>query len=76
MSILGKSPVLLVIDVQHEFIDTDGAVPCPATSVSGPKEVVQNIFRRVNAAKISNEHTNDIYKGNTQALHDRYGPRT
>jgi nicotinamidase-related amidase len=54
-SLLGKSPVLMVIDVQHEFIDSDGAVPCPATSVpGGPKEVVDNIRRLVNAAKISN----------------------
>jgi nicotinamidase-related amidase len=54
-SLLGKSPVLMVIDVQHEFIDTDGAVPCPATSVpGGPNEVVENIRRLVNAAKISN----------------------
>jgi nicotinamidase-related amidase len=53
--LLGKSPVLMVIDVQHEFIDTDGAVPCPATSVEGgPKQVVDNIRRLVNAAKISN----------------------
>jgi nicotinamidase-related amidase len=54
-SLLGKSPVLMVIDVQHEFIDTDGAVSCPATSVEGgPKQVVENIRRLVNAAKISN----------------------
>lgn len=53
-SLLGKSPVLLVIDVQHEFLDSDGAVPCPATSVNGgPKEVIANVFRLVNAAKIS-----------------------
>ncbi len=52
-SILGKSPVLLVIDVQHDFMDSDGAVPCPATSVSGPKEVIQNVHSLVNAAKIS-----------------------
>ena len=53
-SILGKSPVLMVIDVQHEFIDSDGAVSCPATSVpGGTMEVVENITRLVNAAKIS-----------------------
>jgi nicotinamidase-related amidase len=53
-SILGKSPVLLVIDVQHDFMDSDGAVPCPATSAAGgPKEVIANIHRLVNAAKIS-----------------------
>ncbi len=52
-SILGKTPVLLVIDVQHDFMDSDGAVPCPATSVSGPQEVIQNVHRLVNAAKIS-----------------------
>lgn len=54
-SLLGKSPVLLVIDVQHDFMDSDGAVPCPATSVpGGTKEVIENIRRLVNAAKISN----------------------
>lgn len=54
-SLLGKSPVLLVIDVQHDFMDSDGAVPCPATSVpGGAKEVVENVRRLVNAAKISN----------------------
>lgn len=54
-SLLGKSPVLLVIDVQHDFMDSDGAVPCPATSVAGgAKEVIENIRRLVNAAKISN----------------------
>ena len=53
ISILGKSPVLLVIDVQHDFMDSDGAVPCPATSVSGPKEVIQNVHILVNAAMIA-----------------------
>lgn len=49
--ILGTSPVLLVIDVQHDFLDANGAVPCPASSVSGPKEVIQNIRKLVDAAK-------------------------
>ncbi|MGI0058549.1 MAG: cysteine hydrolase family protein, partial [Nitrosotalea sp.] len=35
-------------------MDSDGAVPCPATSVSGPKEVIDNVRRLVNAAKIAN----------------------
>lgn len=53
-SVLGKSPVLLVIDVQHDFMDSDGAVPCPATSTAGgTKEVIVNVRRLVNAAKIS-----------------------
>ena len=52
-SLLGKSPVLLVIDVQHDFMDQDGAVPCPATSVSGPKEVIDNVRRLVNAARVA-----------------------
>jgi len=51
--ILGKHPVLLVIDVQHEFMDPDGAVPCTASSVSSVKEVVASIRRLVEAAKIS-----------------------
>ena len=52
-NLLGKSPVLLVIDVQHDFMDRDGAVACPATSVSGPEEVIENVRRLVDAAKIS-----------------------
>jgi nicotinamidase-related amidase len=52
-SILGKSPALLVIDVQHDFIDPNGAIPSMATSISGPNEVIQNIHRLVNAAKIA-----------------------
>lgn len=52
-SILGKSPVLLVIDVLHDFMDTDGAIPCPFTSVSGPKEVIQNVHMLVSVAKSS-----------------------
>jgi len=48
---LGKSPVLLVIDLQHDFLDPNGAVPCPASSVSGPKEVIKNIRKLVEAAK-------------------------
>lgn len=63
--ILGKSPVLLVIDVQHDFMDSDGAVPCPATSVSGPKEVIENIRRLVNAAviaKIPTIFTREIHR--------------
>lgn len=51
--LLGKSPVLLVIDVQHDFMDVDGAIPSLATSVSGPKEVTENIQRLVNVAKIA-----------------------
>lgn len=50
---LGRNPVLMVIDVQHDFIDSNGAVACPASSVSGPKEVVENINKLVNTAKIA-----------------------
>jgi nicotinamidase-related amidase len=45
--LLGKNPVILVIDVQHDFMDRGGAIPSLATSVSGPKEVIQNIHRLV-----------------------------
>ena len=51
-SILGKSPVLLVIDVQHDFMDSDGAVSCPSTSVSGPKEVIENVRRLVDRKSV------------------------
>ncbi len=50
---LGKNPVLLVIDAQHDFMDPDGAIPCKAVSVSSIQEVTANIRRLVEAAKIS-----------------------
>lgn len=49
--ILGSSPVLLVIDAQYDFLDPKGAVPCPATSVSGPDQVIKNIKKLVDAAR-------------------------
>lgn len=51
--ILGERPVLLVIDVQHDFIDPDGAVPCPATSVSSVSEMVSNVRKLIDAAQNS-----------------------
>lgn len=53
-TLLGRSPVLLVIDLQHDFLDSDGAVACPATSVDGgTKEVIANVSKLVEAAKIN-----------------------
>lgn len=51
---LGKSPVLFVIDAQYDFLDLNGAVPCPAASVSGPNEVIENIKKLIDAAKEAN----------------------
>ena len=51
--ILGERPTLLIIDVQHDFIDADGAVPCPATSTSGVDEMVSNVKKLVDAAQAS-----------------------
>jgi nicotinamidase-related amidase len=65
--VLGRSPVLFVIDVQHDFLDVDGAVPCPATSVSGPREVIHNIRKVVDAAKavdIPTIFTKEVHRAN------------
>lgn len=64
-SLLGRSPVLLVIDLQHDFLDSDGAVACPATSVDGgTKEVIANVSKLVEIAK-----TNKIPTIFTKEIH-------
>jgi nicotinamidase-related amidase len=63
--ILGERPVLLVIDVQHDFIDADGAVPCPATSTASVSEMVLNVRKLVDAAqaaKIPTIFTKEIHR--------------
>jgi biuret amidohydrolase len=50
---------------------SDGAVPCPATSVSGSKEVIQNIYRLVNAAiisKIPTIFTREVHRPSMEEL--------
>ena len=62
---LGKHPVLLVIDVQHDFMDSDGAVPCPATSTSSVGEMVNNVRKLIDAAqaaKIPTIFTKEIHR--------------
>lgn len=48
---LGGVPALLVIDPQRDFLEPDGAVFCPATSVDGIEEVIANVNRVVGAAR-------------------------
>lgn len=48
---IGGDPALLVIDPQREFLEPDGAVFCPATSVGGTEEVIANINRLAEAAR-------------------------
>ncbi|MEK0319274.1 MAG: cysteine hydrolase family protein, partial [Nitrosopumilus sp.] len=63
--ILGERPVLLVIDVQHDFMDSDGAVPCPATSTSSVEEMVSNVKKLIDAAqaaKIPTIFTKEIHR--------------
>jgi len=50
---IGAHPAVLVVDVQHDFVHEDGAVPCAATSdgVGGPQAVVENINTLVQAAR-------------------------
>ncbi len=69
--ILGERPVLLVIDVQHDFIDADGAVPCPATSASSVAEMVSNVRKLVDAArvaKIPTIFTKEIHRANMKDM--------
>lgn len=47
----GERPALLVIDPQRDFLDPDGAVYCPSSSVEGTDRVVENIGRLVEAAR-------------------------
>jgi len=63
--ILGERPTLLVIDVQHDFMDSDGAVPCPATSTSSVAEMVSNVKKLIDAAqaaKIPTIFTKEIHR--------------
>ena len=53
-------------------MDSDGAVPCPATSTAwGTKEVIANICRLVNAAKESQSryYREEISKADKFAHH-------
>jgi len=48
---LGETPVLLVIDPQSDFLNPDGAVYCPSSSVSDTETVVENIQTLVSSAR-------------------------
>ncbi len=48
---LGTTPALLIIDPQYDFLDPNGAVYCPCSSVESTAEVVENIHSLVAAAR-------------------------
>ena len=48
---IGETPALLVIDPQRDFLDPDGAVYCPSSSVGDTDRVVENIRVLVDAAR-------------------------
>lgn len=51
---IGETPALLVIDPQYDFLDPDGAVYCPSSSVEDTNEVIHNINTLVSAAREAN----------------------
>lgn len=70
-NILGIHPVLLVIDVQHDFMDSDGAVPCPATSTSSVAEMISNVRKLIDAAqaaKIPAIFTKEIHRSDMKDM--------
>ena len=48
---IGKTPALLVIDPQYDFLDPDGAVYCPSSSVGDTEQVIRNIKTLVETAR-------------------------
>ncbi|MFB1066777.1 cysteine hydrolase family protein [Natrinema sp. H-ect4] len=48
---LGTTPALLIIDPQYDFLDPNGAVYCPCSSVDSTAQVVENIHSLVAAAR-------------------------
>ena len=48
---IGETPALLIIDPQHDFLDPEGAVYCPSSSVNDTKQVITNINTLVETAR-------------------------
>lgn len=48
---IGETPALLVIDPQRDFLDPEGAVYCPSSSVGDTERVVKNIRTLVDTAR-------------------------
>jgi nicotinamidase-related amidase len=48
---IGETPALLVIDPQQDFLNPDGTVYCPSSSVDSTERVVENIRALVAAAR-------------------------
>ena len=50
---IGIRPALVVIDPQVDFLNEDGSVYCPSSSVSDTETVIENIKTLVQAARES-----------------------
>jgi nicotinamidase-related amidase len=48
---IGKRPALVVIDPQNDFLEEDGAVYCPSSSVGDIDTVIENIRQLVHTAR-------------------------
>jgi len=48
---IGENPALLVIDAQQDFMDPDGALYCPCSSVENTEKVAENIHSAVETAR-------------------------
>lgn len=48
---IGKQPALVVIDPQNDFLEKDGAVYCPSSSVGDIDTVIENIRQLVHTAR-------------------------
>jgi nicotinamidase-related amidase len=49
--VIGDNPALLVVDAQQDFMDPDGALYCPCSSVEDTETVVENISSVVETAR-------------------------
>lgn len=48
---IGEQPALVVIDPQNDFLNEDGAVYCPSSSVGDVNNVIENIRQLVQSAR-------------------------
>ena len=50
---IGDRPMLVVVDVQNDFLQPDGAIHCPASSVADTETVIENVRKVLAAARES-----------------------
>lgn len=57
-----SKPVLLVIDMQHDFVDRAGAVPCHGASSAVPK--IRTLVERAHETSIPVIYTKELHRSN------------